>query len=308
MKTQGNTVVALFAIDRPGLYVVAVAGATPSTTGNYAVNLTVAGDLNGDGNVDGNDSALLRRGPGQRRRAAPVTAWPPTSTATARSTSRTQVILAGDYGFHATTAAVPTRAPARPVFDLDVNSDTAPVGDGMTTDSHGDPGRPDRPEPDRDAPADRRRRRSRTPTACSSSSTCRWPPAATPSRSIATNAAGVSSQFTKIITRTQPGLSLTPPVISARLANDTGRSALDNITSDDTVTGSITAANPIASFQAQIDQSPVDRRARRAQRHDVHDHAGAAGDDQRRPARRRQAHADPDRQGHERQPVAAGRR
>ena len=29
---------------------------------------------------------------------------------------------------------MPTTPPARPVFDLDVNSDTAPVGDGMTTD------------------------------------------------------------------------------------------------------------------------------------------------------------------------------
>ena len=33
-----------------------------------SLNLTVAGDLNGDGNVDGNDSALLRRGAGQHRR------------------------------------------------------------------------------------------------------------------------------------------------------------------------------------------------------------------------------------------------
>ena len=65
---------------------------------------------------------------------------------------------------------------------------------------------------------------------------------------VATNAAGVTSQFTRIITRIQPGLSLTPPVLSARLADDTGVSALDNITSDDTVTGSITTVNPIVSF------------------------------------------------------------
>ena len=74
---------------------------------------------------------------------------------------------------------------------------------------------------------------------------------------IATNAAGLTSQYTRIITRVQPGLSLTPPVVTASLADDTGVSALDNITSDDTVTGTITTVNPIASFQAQIDQSPV---------------------------------------------------
>ena len=73
----------------------------------------------------------------------------------------------------------------------------------------------------------------------------------------ATNASGLTSQYTGTITRVQPGLSLTPPVITAALADDTGVSALDNITSDDTVTGSIKTVNPIVSFQAQIDQSPV---------------------------------------------------
>ena len=51
------------------------------------------------------------------------------------------------------------------------------------------------------------------------------------------------------------GLSLVAPVVSAQLGDDTGRSALDNITANDTVTGSITSVNPIASFEAQLDQS-----------------------------------------------------
>src|SRR5262249_17673484 len=74
---------------------------------------------------------------------------------------------------------------------------------------------------------------------------------------IATNPANISSQYTRVITRTLPNLDLTPPVISAHLAHDTGRSALDNITSDDTVSGTLTATNAIVSFQAQLDQSPV---------------------------------------------------
>lgn len=67
VDVQGTQVVAIFAINRAGLYVVGIAGATASTAGNYAVNLTIAGDLDGDGNVDGNDSAVLA-GAGQHGR------------------------------------------------------------------------------------------------------------------------------------------------------------------------------------------------------------------------------------------------
>ncbi len=74
---------------------------------------------------------------------------------------------------------------------------------------------------------------------------------------VATNAADASSQYTRIITRTQPGLSLIAPVISAQLADDTGVSVLDNITSNDSVSGTITAVNPVVTFEAQLDQSSV---------------------------------------------------
>ena len=71
--------------------------AAPPAVANYSL----AADINGDGKVNQQD----------------------------------EVILASDYGFHATTATVPTTPPAQPVFNLDVNSDTPPVGDGMTTDA-----------------------------------------------------------------------------------------------------------------------------------------------------------------------------
>ena len=166
------------------------------------------------------------------------------------------MILAGDYGFHATRAAVPTTPPARPAFDLDVNSDTAPIGDGMTTASSVTlVGRTDPNLSVTLQPSGAVTRSDpnglfvffNVPLAAGNNAFT----------VIATNAGAVSSQFTKVVTRTLVGLDLTPPVISARLADDTGRSALDNITRDDTVTGSITSTNPIVSFQAQIDQSPV---------------------------------------------------
>lgn len=83
VNTRGTIVVALFLIDQPGLYVVSVSGATAAMTGQYSLNVTVAGDINGDGNVDGNDSTLLAAAlepPPDRR----TTAWPPISTAMAR--------------------------------------------------------------------------------------------------------------------------------------------------------------------------------------------------------------------------------
>ena len=57
-----------------------------------AVELQPAADINGDSKVDQQD----------------------------------EVILASDYGFTATTAAVPTTPPASPVFNLDVNSTRRP--------------------------------------------------------------------------------------------------------------------------------------------------------------------------------------
>ena len=72
---------------------------------------------------------------------------------------------------------------------------------------------------------------------------------------MATNSADVLSQNTEIITRNQPGLSLIAPVVTADLPTTRAFRGVDNISSDDTVTGTITAANPITSFEAQLDQS-----------------------------------------------------
>lgn len=59
----------------------------------------------------------------------------------------------------------------------------------------------------------------------------------------------------RIIADNVPEQDSTAPVISARLANDTGPSTLDRITSDPTITGSIQDASRIVIFQVGLDAS-----------------------------------------------------
>ena len=208
----------------------------------------MAGDFNGDGNVNGNDTALLAPALGSQAGGSDYSLALDIN-GDGQIDQQDQVILASNYGFHASTATVPTTPPTRPTFALDASSATA---DGTTTGAFvslvgwTDP--------------------NITVTLQPTGATTTSGPnglfafldvpvnlGANTFTAIATNTAGISSQFTAVITRTQPGKSLTPPVISAQLTNDTGVASLDNITSDDTISGSITAVNPIASFLAQID-------------------------------------------------------
>src|SRR5207245_10687679 len=68
----------------------------------------------------------------------------------------------------------------------------------------------------------------------------------------ALGANGQTSQATAIITRGGPGISTTPPVITARLAHDTA-DPLDGITSDDTIAGSIAHVGQVTALRASID-------------------------------------------------------
>jgi hypothetical protein len=62
-----------------------------------------------------------------------------------------------------------------------------------------------------------------------------------------------SDPFSKTITRIVEG-DIDPPVISARLANDTGTSNSDKLTSDPTITGTVTDSSAIASLRAGVDK------------------------------------------------------
>ena len=73
----------------------------------------------------------------------------------------------------------------------------------------------------------------------------------------ATDLAGNESDFARTITRVEPPAAETdPPVIAAALANDTGSSAIDAVTFDATVAGTITDASPIVTFRAGFDATP----------------------------------------------------
>src|SRR5664280_3295812 len=58
-QTTGDTSYALFTFDAPGPYVIEFAPASGATAAAFSYKITLAGDINGDGIVDGTDQALL---------------------------------------------------------------------------------------------------------------------------------------------------------------------------------------------------------------------------------------------------------
>ena len=68
---------------------------------------------------------------------------------------------------------------------------------------------------------------------------------------VASDVAGNSSEVTQTIMTTASDTSA--PVITAALANDTGISNTDGITSDPTITGVVDDPSGVASFQASLD-------------------------------------------------------
>ena len=73
-----------------------------------------------------------------------------------------------------------------------------------------------------------------------------------------------------------------PPCITAALANDTGSSSTDGITSDPTITGVVDDPSGVASFQAGAGRGTLFDGSRFLERRELHAHAGEPGDAQRR--------------------------
>ena len=65
--TDADRATAVFEIDHEGLYVLAVAGANALTAGDYELDLSIAGDVNADGQVNGLDSERLAAAQGSQR-------------------------------------------------------------------------------------------------------------------------------------------------------------------------------------------------------------------------------------------------
>jgi hypothetical protein len=72
----------------------------------------------------------------------------------------------------------------------------------------------------------------------------------------ATDLAGNSAEFNRTITRDIDDTDA--PFVIAALVNDTGISSTDRITFDSSISGTVTDASPIASFNAGFDDTPVD--------------------------------------------------
>jgi hypothetical protein len=66
-EVDQNLAQSLYVVENQGLYVVGFAGADPSTSGTYEFKVSIAGDINADGLIDGLDSQLLSAAQGTVR-------------------------------------------------------------------------------------------------------------------------------------------------------------------------------------------------------------------------------------------------
>ena len=69
---QADRSFALYELDRFGLQLLELAGVNPSTTGDYTIELFIAGDVNVDGLIDGLDQQLFKAALGSSTRRSTI--------------------------------------------------------------------------------------------------------------------------------------------------------------------------------------------------------------------------------------------
>jgi YD repeat-containing protein len=125
---------ALFAISRESLYHVAVSGAA-GTAGNFELQVSVAGDINADGVIDGTDSQLMAAAQGSHTGDAGYVFAADLDGNGVINATDTQV-LARNYGFLANRG--PTVNPAIPAVTTHVGLAVRAALDNIVTDPDGD--------------------------------------------------------------------------------------------------------------------------------------------------------------------------
>src|SRR5262249_30647345 len=123
----GNgTAFALYAVDREGLEELEVGGADSVTSGDYTLTLFVAGDVNQDGKVDGQDGVLLSQALGTHAGQAGYT--PAADANRDGQVDAADVhLLAADLGFAANQPPVVTAGQALTHQDLEASIDLTPL-------------------------------------------------------------------------------------------------------------------------------------------------------------------------------------
>ena len=168
--------------------------------------------------------------------------------------------LAGNVrdAFGAPTVTIDTQAPSQPAFDLAQASDTAPIGDHITTEASVTLAGTTSAQARVELTA------TGAQTTADGSGNFQFAGidlalGANPLTVLAFDAAGNQSEFSRTITRTAipgGGDDTDAPILTAALVNDSGQSATDGLTNDARVSGTIADASAIASFKAGFDALP----------------------------------------------------
>ncbi|HEY0229232.1 MAG TPA: Ig-like domain-containing protein, partial [Mycobacterium sp.] len=135
LQHSGNgTSFALFAVSREGLEQIRIAGSDATTAGDYSVQLFVVGDVNQNGVVDGNDSALLNQALGSSVGQPGYIAGADANRDGVVNAADAQ-LLGNNYGFVAAPPPVAQDKELLTHIDLPLSLDL----DSIASDPEGDP-------------------------------------------------------------------------------------------------------------------------------------------------------------------------